>query len=65
MKDTVSAGYFPRVAGDYCIDPNGDANVQGTRALHELLSKQSGITWTTVQTVGVKKHDGFTIVIVD
>ena len=42
-----------------------DPKVPGTRAVHELLAKEPGITWTTLQTVGVKKHDGFTIVIVD
>ncbi len=29
VKDTVSGAYFPRVAGDYCIDPNGDAKTFG------------------------------------
>ena len=48
------------------IDPaSPDPKVPGTRAVHELLAREPGITWTTVQTVGVKKHDGFTIAIVD
>ena len=48
------------------IDPaSTDPKVPGTRAVHELLAREPGITWTTLQTVGVKKHDGFTIVIVD
>ena len=42
-----------------------DPNVAGTRALHELLADETRVTWTTVQTVGVKKHDGFTIAIVN
>jgi hypothetical protein len=29
VKDSVSAAYFPRVAGDYCVDPNGDAKTFG------------------------------------
>lgn len=32
IKDTVSAGYFPRVAGDYCVDPHGDAKTFGESA---------------------------------
>jgi predicted O-methyltransferase YrrM len=42
-----------------------DPNVAGTRALHELLRDETRVTWTTLQTVGVKKHDGFTIALVD
>ena len=42
-----------------------DPNVAGTRALHELLAEEPRVTWTTVQTVGVKKHDGFTIALVN
>lgn len=29
VKDSVSAGYFPRTAGDYCIDPNAEAKTFG------------------------------------
>ena len=48
------------------IDPDStDPNVPGTRAVHEALAHDSRVTWTTVQTVGVKKHDGFTIAIVN
>jgi hypothetical protein len=32
IKDGVSSGYFPRVAGDYCVDPNGDAKTFGEAA---------------------------------
>jgi len=32
VKDTVSAGYFPRTAGDYCIDPNSEAKTFGEAA---------------------------------
>jgi hypothetical protein len=32
VTDAVSAGYFPRVAGSYCIDPNGDARSYGESA---------------------------------
>ena len=48
------------------IDPDStDPNVPGTRAVHEALAQDSRVTWTTVQTVGVKKHDGFTIALVN
>lgn len=36
VKDTVSAGYFPRVAGDYCLDPHGDAKTFGESAAAPL-----------------------------
>ncbi len=32
VSDTVSAGYFPKLAGGYCIDPNGDARTYGEAA---------------------------------
>jgi uncharacterized protein DUF6599 len=32
VSDQVSAAYFPRVAGSYCIDPNGDARSYGEAA---------------------------------
>jgi hypothetical protein len=32
VKDKVSAGYFPRNAGGYCVDPNGEARAYGESA---------------------------------
>ena len=32
VKDQESAAFFPRVAGEYCIDPNGDARAYGEGA---------------------------------
>ena len=32
VSDATSAAYFPRVAGGYCIDPNGDARTYGEAA---------------------------------
>ena len=32
IKDGESAAFFPRVAGDYCIDPNSDARAYGEGA---------------------------------
>lgn len=36
VKDPQSAAFFPRVAGDYCIDPNGDARAYGEAATGTL-----------------------------
>jgi predicted O-methyltransferase YrrM len=52
------------VRGGAVIDPNGDANVQGVRRLNELLSAEPRLSATTVQTVGVKGYDGFTLALV-
>jgi len=32
VTDAVSSAYFPRVAGSYCIDPNGEARTYGEAA---------------------------------
>jgi len=32
VTDAVSSAYFPKVAGSYCIDPNGDARTYGEAA---------------------------------
>lgn len=32
VADKVSAGFFPRTAGDYCLDPNGEARAYGEAA---------------------------------
>lgn len=46
-------------------DPNsGDENVRGVRRLHEMLAHDRRVTATTMQTVGSKGYDGFTIAIV-
>jgi hypothetical protein len=38
VKDAVSAGYFPKLAGDYCVDPNGDTKTFGESAAAPLDS---------------------------
>lgn len=44
-------------------DPaSDDASVQGVRRLHDMLSKEPRISATTIQTVGAKGYDGFTLV---
>jgi predicted O-methyltransferase YrrM len=42
-----------------------DASALGVRRLHELLATESRVSATTLQTVGAKGHDGFTIALVN
>jgi predicted O-methyltransferase YrrM len=47
------------------IDPaSTDPNVVGMRQFHELIANEPRVFATTIQTVGLKKHDGFTIALV-
>jgi predicted O-methyltransferase YrrM len=47
-------------------DPKSDdPRVRGVRDFHELLSKTTCVSATTIQTVGCKGYDGFTLAIVD
>ena len=41
-----------------------DANVQGARRLHEMLAAEARLNATTIQTVGTKGYDGFTLALV-
>jgi predicted O-methyltransferase YrrM len=41
-----------------------DARVRGARRLHELLAKERDVSATTIQTVGAKGYDGFTLALV-
>jgi len=41
-----------------------DANVQGVRAFHDLLAHDDRVSATTIQTVGTKGYDGFTLAVV-
>ena len=48
------------------IDGNSeDASVQGVRRLNDRLALESSVTATTLQTVGSKGYDGFTIAVVN
>jgi predicted O-methyltransferase YrrM len=48
------------------LDDSGqDAAVEGVRRLNELLAALSEVTATTIQTVGTKGYDGFTLAMVD
>jgi len=39
-----------------------DPNVQGVRRFNEIVAKTSGVSATTVQTVGSKGYDGFALI---
>jgi predicted O-methyltransferase YrrM len=41
-----------------------DPNVQGARQLHQMLTAEPRLTATTIQTVGSKGYDGFTLALV-
>jgi predicted O-methyltransferase YrrM len=48
------------------IDANStDANVRGVRRFNEQLAATPGVSATTLQTVGSKGYDGFTLILVD
>lgn len=47
-------------------DPESeDPKVQAQRRLHEMISAEDRVNATTIQTVGAKGYDGFTIALVD
>ena len=43
---------------------SGDPAVQGVRALHEMIAGDVRVSATTIQTVGSKGYDGFTLAVV-
>jgi predicted O-methyltransferase YrrM len=46
-------------------DPESeDLGAQGSRRLHEMLAVEPRVSATTIQTVGVKGYDGFTLALV-
>ncbi len=53
------------VRGGEVADANStDANVAGVRRFNELLAAEHAVSATTIQTVGVKGYDGFTLALV-
>lgn len=48
--------------GRLAEDPPGDETIEAQRRLHEELARDPRVEATTIQTVGVKGYDGFTIV---
>jgi predicted O-methyltransferase YrrM len=49
------------------VDPSaqGNPDVIGSRRLHELLASDDRVSATTIQTVGAKGYDGFTLALVN
>lgn len=53
------------VRGGKVADPSSDdANVQGIRRFNQVLAAAKHLTATTIQTVGSKGYDGFTLAVV-
>jgi predicted O-methyltransferase YrrM len=50
--------------GDLADASTADARVQGVRRFHERLASEPRLRATTIQTVGSKGYDGFTLVLV-
>jgi predicted O-methyltransferase YrrM len=50
--------------GAVADERSSDPAVQGVRRFHELLASEPRASATTIQTVGVKGHDGFTLAVV-
>jgi predicted O-methyltransferase YrrM len=42
-----------------------DPRVQGMRRFHEVVAAESRVSATTIQTVGAKGYDGFTLILVE
>jgi predicted O-methyltransferase YrrM len=47
--------------GGLAVEDSGDAVLEAQRRLHEELAREPRVEATTLQTVGVKGYDGFTI----
>jgi len=52
-------------AGALADADDDDAKIKAQRRLHEMLADEPRVTATTIQTVGSKGYDGFTIALVD
>jgi predicted O-methyltransferase YrrM len=52
-------------AGALADAANDDPKIQAQRRLHEAIAAEPRVTATTIQTVGAKGYDGFTIALVD
>ncbi len=54
------------VRGGAIVDADGDdPRAQGMRRFHELLAREDRVSATTIQTVGSKGYDGFTVALID
>jgi predicted O-methyltransferase YrrM len=52
------------VRGGSIADPEADVHSAAQRTLHEYLADEPRVTATTIQTVGAKGYDGFTLALV-
>ena len=52
-------------AGALVDGDSDDPSVQGVRRFHELLAAEPRVSATTIQTVGAKGYDGFTLALVE
>jgi predicted O-methyltransferase YrrM len=53
------------VRGGGIVDPDGDDDSVAQRTFHEYLADEPRVTATTIQTVGAKGYDGFTLAFVN
>jgi predicted O-methyltransferase YrrM len=52
------------IRGGSIVDPEGDEAAEAQRVFHEYLAEEDRVTATTIQTVGAKGYDGFTLAFV-
>jgi predicted O-methyltransferase YrrM len=52
------------IRGGGIVDPEGDESSAAQRVFHEYLAEEPRVTATTIQTVGAKGYDGFTLAFV-
>jgi predicted O-methyltransferase YrrM len=52
------------IRGGSIVDPDGDEAAEAQRVFHEYLAEEDRVTATTIQTVGAKGYDGFTLAFV-
>jgi len=50
--------------GKVIDETSEDASVRGVRRFNEMVSAEKRVTATTIQTVGSKGYDGFTLLVV-
>jgi predicted O-methyltransferase YrrM len=53
------------VRGGTLADPGDDESAHAQRRLHESIAADPRVEATTIQTVGLKSHDGFTLALVN
>ena len=51
--------------GEIVDDATQDPSVQGMRRFHEVVAAEPRVSATTIQTVGAKGYDGFTLILVE